>query len=57
MSDAGIEDFSIDDDDEIDDLDDDDSVGGELGTDTPVLPEHVDGVAFIDEVERFLRDQ
>ncbi|MEO6124927.1 MAG: PAC2 family protein [Ilumatobacteraceae bacterium] len=57
MSDAGIEDFSIDDDDDIDEDDDDDSVGGELGTNTPVLPEHVDGPAFIDEVERFLRDQ
>lgn len=57
MSDAGIEDFSIDDDDEIDDDDDDDSVGGELGGNHPVLPEHVDGPAFIDEVERFLRDQ
>jgi len=62
MSDAGIEDFSIDDDDEVDELDDeldddDDSVGGELGTNNPVLPEHVDGPAFIDEVERFLRDQ
>jgi predicted ATP-grasp superfamily ATP-dependent carboligase len=55
MSDAGIEDFSLDDDDEIDeDDDDDDAVGGELG---PSLPEHVDGPAFIDEVERFLRDQ
>lgn len=63
MSDAGIEDFSLDDDDEIDDIDDedddddDDLVGGELGTNIPTLPEHVDGPAFIDEVERFLRDQ
>ena len=56
MSDAGIEDFSLDDDDEIDDEedDDDDVVGGELEAD---LPENVDGPAFIDEVERFLRDQ
>jgi predicted ATP-grasp superfamily ATP-dependent carboligase len=55
MSDAGIEDFSLDDDDDIDeDDDDDDVVGGELEID---LPEHVDGPAFIDEVERFLRDQ
>ncbi|MCU1399639.1 MAG: hypothetical protein JWN62_2748 [Acidimicrobiales bacterium] len=56
MSDAGIEDFSLDDDDEIDDEDDedDDVVGGELEVE---LPEHVDGPAFIDEVERFLRDQ
>lgn len=59
MSDAGIEDFSLDDDDDIDedddaDEDDDDVVGGELEVD---LPEHVDGPAFIDEVERFLRDQ
>ncbi len=61
MSDAGIEDFSLDDDDEIDDIDDDDDdddlVGGELGTDVPTLPGDVDGPAFIDEVERFLRDQ
>ncbi|MCU1393505.1 MAG: hypothetical protein JWM34_1933 [Ilumatobacteraceae bacterium] len=55
MSDAGIEDFSLDDDDDIDEDDDeDDVVGGELDAD---LPEHVDGPAFIDEVERFLRDQ
>jgi predicted ATP-grasp superfamily ATP-dependent carboligase len=59
MSDAGIEDFSLDDDDDIeedddDDDDDDDTVGGELQAD---LPQHVDGPAFIDEVERFLRDQ
>ena len=56
MSDAGIEDFSLDDDDDIDedDDDDDDAVGGEL---EPDLPETVDGPAFIDEVERFLRDQ
>ncbi|MCU1367312.1 MAG: hypothetical protein JWN39_2951 [Ilumatobacteraceae bacterium] len=57
MSDAGIEDFSLDDDDEIEDEeddDDDDVVGGELEVE---LPEHVDGPAFIDEVERFLRDQ
>ena len=61
MSDAGIEDFSLDDDDEIDeddadddDEDEDDVIGGELEVD---LPEHVDGPAFIDEVERFLRDQ
>ena len=52
MSDAGIEDFSMDDDDDIEEDDDDDVVGGELA-----LPEHVDGPAFIDEVERFLRDQ
>ncbi|MEO7398030.1 MAG: PAC2 family protein [Ilumatobacteraceae bacterium] len=66
MSDAGIEDFSLDDDDDIDDIDDvdadddddDDVVGGELGASrAPTLPEHVDGPAFIDEVERFLRDQ
>ncbi len=60
MSDAGIEDFSLDDDDEIDDIDDDedDLVGGELGTNvSPTLAEHVDGPAFIDEVERFLREQ
>lgn len=72
MSDAGIEDFSLDDDDDIDDVDDDvdddaeddgdedgddDSIGGELGSNIPTLPEHVDGPAFIDEVERFLRDQ
>jgi proteasome assembly chaperone (PAC2) family protein len=54
MSDAGIEDFSLDDDDDIDEDDDDDAVGGELGQ---TLPEQVDGPAFIDEVERFLRDQ
>ena len=55
MSDAGIEDFSLDDDDDIDEEDDeDDAVGGELEAD---LPETVDGPAFIDEVERFLRDQ
>ena len=56
MSDAGIEDFSLDDDDDIDeeDDDDDDAVGGELEAE---LPETVDGPAFIDEVERFLRDQ
>ncbi len=58
MSDAGIEDFSLDDDDDIDedeDDDDDDVIGGELEID---LPENaVDGPAFIDEVERFLRDQ
>ena len=55
MSDAGIEDFSLDDDDDIDeDEDDDDVVGGELEAE---LPETVDGPAFIDEVERFLRDQ
>ncbi|CAB4886901.1 unannotated protein [freshwater metagenome] len=56
MSDAGIEDFSLDDDDEDDEDDDldDDLVGGELGAS---LPEHVDGNALIDEVERFLRDQ
>jgi len=58
MADAGIEDFSMeddddDDDDELDDSDDD-AVGGELGES---LPEHLDGPAFIDEVERFLRDQ
>ena len=57
MSDAGIEDFSLDDDDDIDEDedDDDDVIGGELEID---LPENaVDGPAFIDEVERFLRDQ
>ena len=54
MSDAGIEDFSLDDDDDIDEDDDDDAVGGELEVE---LPESVDGPAFIDEVERFLRDQ
>ena len=57
MSDAGIEDFSLDDDDDIDeddDEDEDDVIGGELEVN---LPEHVDGPAFIDEVERFLRDQ
>jgi len=57
MSDAGIEDFSLDDDDDIeedDDDDEDDVVGGELEAE---LPETVDGPAFIDEVERFLRDQ
>lgn len=57
MSDAGIEDFSLDDDDDIDedDEDDDEVIGGELEID---LPENaVDGPAFIDEVERFLRDQ
>ncbi len=56
MSDAGIEDFSLDDDDDIDedDDDDDDAVGGEL---EPEMPESVDGPAFIDEVERFLREQ
>jgi hypothetical protein len=50
MADSGMEDFSLDDDDD----DDDDTVGGELDT---ALPENVDGPAFIDEVERFLRDQ
>lgn len=58
MSDAGIEDFSLDDDDDIDEDDEDDDdevIGGELEID---LPENaVDGPAFIDEVERFLRDQ
>ncbi len=58
MNDAGIEDFSLDDDDDVDDDDDDDddddAVGGELSVN---LPEHVDGTALIDEVERFLRDQ
>lgn len=54
MSDAGIEDFSLDDDDDLDDDDEDDVVGGELSVG---LPEHVDGTALIDEVERFLRDQ
>jgi predicted ATP-grasp superfamily ATP-dependent carboligase len=54
MSDAGIEDFSLDDDDDIEEADDDETAGGELSSS---LPEHVDGTAFIDEVERFLRDQ
>ena len=58
MSDAGIEDFSLDDDDDLDEDDEDeednDIVGGELSVG---LPEHVDGTALIDEVERFLRDQ
>jgi len=58
MSDAGIEDFSLDDDDEIDEDEDDDVVGGELGGAVPGgIPENLDGPAFIDEVERFLRDQ
>jgi len=63
MSDAGIEDFSLDDDDDIDDIDDeddedDDLVGGELGSDSgQALAENVDGPAFIDEVERYLREQ
>ena len=54
LADAGIEDFSLDDDDDIAEADDDDDdvVGGELGA-----IENVDGTAFIDEVERFLRDQ
>ena len=55
LADAGIEDFSLDDDDEIAEADDDDEVaGGELG---PIENVDVDGTAFIDEVERFLRDQ
>ena len=51
MADAG----ELDDDEE--DVDDDDAVGGELADDTPAVDAPVDSDELMAEVERFLRDQ
>ena len=44
-------------DDDEDDVDDDDAVGGELADDTPAVDAPVDSDELMAEVERFLRDQ
>jgi proteasome assembly chaperone (PAC2) family protein len=48
INDSGLDDFDDEEDDE------DDTVGGEF---YEAIPENLDEAAFIDEVERFLRDQ